>query len=65
MTPTLVKTMDNVNTSPMWLVYKDESGALHYQPYEDVASAGTLIDADSGNDMELVGWTTIPPVPGQ
>lgn len=43
--------------TPMWLVYVDSVGTYHYQPWRDVTSVGTLIDADTGDDMELVGWT--------
>ncbi|MFZ2239804.1 MAG: hypothetical protein WAV90_09715 [Gordonia amarae] len=46
-----------MNTSPMWLVWKDARGRLHYQPWDDVDSVGGLIDPDTGDDMELVGWT--------
>lgn len=40
-----------------FLVYADENGGQHYQPVADVVSVGTLIDPDSGDDMELVGWS--------
>lgn len=42
--------------SPMWLVYVDATGKQHYQPWEDISTAGVLID-DDGEDMELIGWT--------
>lgn len=38
------------------LVYRDEAGDLHEQPIGDINEAGTLIDPESGDDMELVGW---------
>lgn len=47
-----------METSPMWLVYEDENGDLHYQPWEDLTESGTLIDPEDGEDMEMVGWTT-------
>lgn len=46
------------NTEDMWLVYRSESGDSYFQPWQDLTTAGTLIDPDSGEDMELVGWTT-------
>lgn len=55
--------MSTLGTSAMWLIYEDDDGdtvTRHYQPWQDVATAGVLIN-DIGNDMELVGWTTIPP----
>ena len=38
------------------LVYVDENGDRHYQPVGDVTQVGTLIDSETGDDMELVGW---------
>ena len=51
----------SITTRPMWLVYKDDEGSKHYQPYADITSAGTLIDPETGDDMELVGWTDREP----
>lgn len=45
-------------TTEMYLVYRDEQGRFYCQQWEDISVAGTLIDPDSGDDMELVGWTT-------
>ena len=42
----------------MWLVYADDEGDWHYQPWQDLTESGTLIDQDTGNDMEMIGWTT-------
>lgn len=50
-----------VETSGMWLVYKDLDGETHHQPWQDLTSVGTLIDPESGDDMEIVGWTTTAP----
>lgn len=47
--------------APMWLVYLDTEGDEHYQPWEDLVEAGTLIDPQTGEDMEMVGWTLRPP----
>lgn len=49
-----------MNTSDMFLVYRDETGILHTQHWSDLVEIGTLIDPDTGDDMELVGWTTNP-----
>lgn len=40
------------------LVYVDGEGNRHYQPVSDVPDAGTLIDPETGDDMELIGWST-------
>lgn len=48
--------MANFNTGPMSLIYRDEKGNLHAQPWGDIVQAGTLIDPDTGDDMEIVGW---------
>lgn len=47
----------NYNDGTMYLVYKDENGDLHYQPWQDVSEVGTLIEPDNGDDMEMVGWS--------
>ncbi len=38
------------------LVYQDSDGALHEQRGDDLQTAGTLIDGDTGVEMELVGF---------
>lgn len=45
----------------MWLVYIDSEGNYHAQPWQDMDSVGTLIDPETGDDMELIGWTTSLP----
>ncbi len=47
-----------IETSDMWLVYEDSSGNKHYQPWTDLVECGTLIDPESDEDMEMIGWTT-------
>lgn len=47
----------HVRTDPLFLVYVDETGQYHYQPWGDVTESGTLIDPESGEDMEMVGWS--------
>jgi hypothetical protein len=46
-----------MNTSDMYLVYKDDNGDYHRQHWKDVVVVGTLIDPETGDDMEIVGWT--------
>lgn len=50
-----------IKTGGMWLVYVDAHGDNHFQPWQDLEESGTLIDPESGEDMEMVGWTTTPP----
>lgn len=50
--------MFTVTTEPMWLVYIGNDGEHHLQPWEDITTSGGLIDPDTGDDMEIVGWTT-------
>lgn len=46
-----------IRTGDMWLVYKDAEGNQHDQSWKDVVEVGTLIDPETGDDMEIVGWT--------
>ncbi|QBP33369.1 hypothetical protein SEA_BRUTONGASTER_155 [Gordonia phage BrutonGaster] len=47
-----------MRTDGMWLVYVDAAGNEHAQPWGDLTTAGTLIDPETGDDMEIVGWMT-------
>lgn len=38
------------------LIYTSESGETYEQPLSDIPNAGTLIDPDTGEDLELTGW---------
>lgn len=42
------------DTSIVTLVYKDEDGKEYEQPLNDVFYSGTLIDPETGDDLELV-----------
>lgn len=55
--------MDNTySTVPMWLVYElDSEGLRLCQPYQEVIEVGTLIDQSTGEDLQIVGWTTEDP----
>lgn len=50
--------MSKVFTTEMELVYKDENGELHTQPWGDLVSSGTLTDPETGDDMDIIGWFT-------
>lgn len=54
-----------LSESSMWLVYADTDGSKHYQPWQDLEESGTLIDPGTGEDMEMIGWTTNPPGAGR
>lgn len=47
-----------MNTSSMWLVYEDNQGVLYYQHWKDATTNGGLVDPDTDEDMDIVGWTT-------
>lgn len=51
----------NFDTGPMWLVYVAEDGTQHFQPWADIDTAGPLIDPHTGDDLQVVGWTTEEP----
>jgi hypothetical protein len=42
----------------MWLVYEDADHNRHYQHWSELMWVGTLIDPETGDDMEIVGWRT-------
>ena len=39
------------------IIYTDEKGCLYTQPLSDLPNSGTLVDPDTGDDMEIVGYT--------
>lgn len=47
-----------MQTSDMFLVYRDAKGILHTQHWSDLMEVGTLIDPDTEDVLELIGWTT-------
>lgn len=49
-----------MNTSDMFLVYRDAKGNFHKQHWSDVVEVGSLIDPDTEDVLELLGWTTDP-----
>lgn len=44
------------NLDSMHIVYTDEKGHLYDQPLSDLPDVGTLIDPDTGDDMEIIGY---------
>lgn len=40
----------------MFLVYVDDDGEHHFQPWQDILESGGLIDPVTQQDMELIGW---------
>lgn len=42
--------------SQIMLQYRAEDGTTYTQPLSDITEAGTLIDPETGDDLELVGW---------
>jgi hypothetical protein len=49
-----------VQTADMWLVYRDSKGHKHYQSWREIVDAGSLVDPDTDDDMDVIGWTTTP-----
>lgn len=43
-------------TQDIILIYLDAAEQTHTQPLCDIVEVGTLIDPETGDDMELVGW---------
>lgn len=48
--------MNDINT--LVLIYRNDDGELFEQRATDLVSSGTLSDADTGEDLELIGWRT-------
>lgn len=47
------------NLDSMHIVYTDEQKRLYEQPLSDLPDVGTLIDPDTGDDMEIVGYKLV------
>lgn len=43
----------------MFIVYTDEKKRLYDQPLSDLPDVGTLIDPDTGDDMEIIGYKIV------
>lgn len=43
----------------MHIVYTDSEKRLYEQPLSDLPDSGTLIDPDTGDDMEIIGYTLV------
>lgn len=46
-----------IETGDLYLVYRDDQDNYHYQPWEEIDSTGNLIDPESGEPYEIVGWS--------
>lgn len=44
--------------SNVTVVYEDAEGNYHRQPVSDISDVGTLIDPDTGDDMEM-SWVEV------
>lgn len=44
--------------SDVQVVYTDDAGNLHYQPLADIMEVGTLIDPETGDDMDM-SWVEV------
>lgn len=47
----------NKDLESLRIIYTDEKGCLYTQPLSDLPDSGTLVDPDTGDDMEIVGYT--------
>lgn len=47
------------NLDSMHIVYTDEKKCLYDQPLSDLPDSGTLIDPDTGDDMEIIGYKLV------
>ena len=47
---------EGFETGEMFLVYRDSEGKLHKQHWSDIIEVGTLFDAETEEDMDIVGW---------
>ena len=47
----------NKDLESIQIIYTDEKGCLYTQPLSDLPDSGTLVDPDTGDDMEIVGYT--------
>lgn len=45
---------DELKLEQYELIYRDTTGVKHYQPVADLTEVGTLIDPETGDDMELI-----------
>lgn len=52
-----------LHPSEVTLIYRDNAGTLHDQPLADVSTVGTLIDPDTGADLEIVSVRIVPRSP--
>ena len=49
-------TMDIFDLDSLVLIYENEAGDLFEQSGADLIDSGTLIDPETEEDLELIGW---------
>lgn len=49
----------NKDLDSLQIIYTDDKGCLYTQPLSDLPDSGTLVDPDTGDDMEIVGYTIV------
>lgn len=54
-----IKTPLNEDLSSMHIVYTDDKKRLYEQPLSDLPDVGMLIDPDTGDDMEIIGYKIV------
>ena len=42
------------------LIYQNENGNRFEQRASDLPYSGTLIDPETGDDLDLIGWVSMP-----
>lgn len=44
------------STNPMFLIYQNPDGRLFLQDWRELTQMGTLVDPETGEYLELIGW---------
>lgn len=52
-------------TDRVTLIYTDEQGETHHQPLPDITEVGTLIDPETGDDLELADHVLLSLTPDE
>lgn len=51
-----INILDILPLDKLVLVYRDEDGNLYDQPAADLTEVGGLIDPETGEDLQLIGY---------
>lgn len=51
-----INILDILPLDKLVLVYRDEDGKLYEQPAADLTEVGGLIDPETGEDLQLIGY---------